>query len=80
MNVDKLIHERQLARSRNDYAESDRIRNLLDSVNVFVFDTNQEPEVYHMVKPTTRKELIESINMDKQAEKRFNAWIYSTNK
>lgn len=79
--IDELIEYRYQLRLNKDYTEADRIRTLLDSYNVFIFDTRDYYEVYHypMDMLVTRKD-IEKIITDKvKSEKIFNAWLYSIN-
>lgn len=46
--IDELLERRYLARENKDWKLSDEIRNYLDSKFVFVFDTKEGQEIYHM--------------------------------
>lgn len=74
-----LIHNREKARSRGNYKLSDEIRDKLDAMHTFVFDTKEGQEIYFEVSGT-REALIKKINNEKRAEKEFDAWLYSINK
>jgi hypothetical protein len=78
--ISELIEIRRKARVSNDYALSDKIRNYLDAKESFVFDTKEGQVVYHELKGMTRSKLIEKLNREKQANKLFDAWLYSMNK
>ena len=78
--ISELIEIRKKARANNNYALSDEIRNYLDDKESFVFDTKEGQVVYHELKGMTRSKLIEKINREKQANKLFDAWLYSMNK
>ena len=72
----ELVYLRELARNNKDYKESDRIRDELDSKGVIIFDTANGQEVYYTI-DKTREQVIEQINIEKRAEARFEAWLYS---
>jgi hypothetical protein len=87
-NIDKLIYEREQARRNKNWQLSDEIRDYLESQLVFVFDTKEGQEVYHLnekyftKKPkemSHRKYLEEKIKEDIRAEKNFEAWLFSMN-
>ena len=71
-----LVHKRELARKLKNWALSDKIRNELDEKGVIIFDTNNGQEVYYTVNKT-RKELIKDLQADKEANARFDAWLFS---
>jgi len=72
----ELVYNRQLARDNKDYKESDRLRDLLDSKGVIIFDTPEGQEVYYTVNKT-REQIIKQIQEDKKANAIFDAWLYS---
>ncbi len=76
-SIDLLIDIRAQAREGKNWKLSDEIRDHLDSKNVFVFDTKDGQEVYHMPYPTTREELINKINSNTAANNRFDAWLFT---
>lgn len=47
-NIEELIEERRIARHNKDFKRSDEIRNILDQLLVFVFDTKEGMEIYHL--------------------------------
>lgn len=75
--IDELIDIRKESRQNKDWVLSDRIRNYLDSKHVFIFDTKNGQEVYHRIKGT-REEIIIEMQKDRDAEKRFDSWLFST--
>mgnify|MGYP003655787070 CR=1 FL=1 len=75
--IDELIELRKQSRLERDWALSDDIRDYLDSKHIFIFDHKEGQEVYHRT-TGTRQELIEEIEKDRQAEKRFESWLFST--
>lgn len=92
--IDELIDERKEARANKNWKLSDEIRNFLDTKLVFVFDANFGQEVYYLTNGYFKKKerKIETIAMsnrqyveyrikqDLNAEKNFEAWLYSTRK
>ena len=76
MNIDRLIDWRQQVREAKDYALSDEIRDKLDAVHVFVYDTKEGQVVYHEL-GGTRKDLEDKLNREAKGEKIFNAWLFS---
>lgn len=74
----ELVYKRELARANKDFELSDKIRDELDLKGVIVFDTPNGQEVYYTI-DKTREQVIEQINTDKRANKRFDAWLYSMN-
>jgi hypothetical protein len=76
MNIDKLIYDREQSRLNKNWKESDRLRDLLDSLFVFVFDTKEGQEVYHRTKgdrDSIKKEIAEDI----RADKNFEAYLFT---
>lgn len=73
----ELIELRAEARANKNWALSDSIRTYLDSRNVFIFDTKDGQEIHFATKEETRETLIEKMNKDIAAEKRFDSWLYS---
>jgi len=73
-----LIYQREQARLHKNFKLSDEIRDKLDSMNTFVFDTKDGQEVYFETKGT-RLDLVKKINDDKRADKIFDAWLFSMN-
>lgn len=89
LTVDENIERRDLFRRSKLWKASDKIRDYLDSINVFVFDGEQDHEVYYCLeslftnkpeKQTKRQFLEKRIQEDARAEKVFDAWLYSINK
>ena len=78
--VSELIDIREEAKADKDWKLSDEIRNYLDTKQSFVFDTKDGQVVYHELEGMTRIKLIEKLNREKQANKLFDAWLYSMNK
>lgn len=87
--IDELIDLRVLARSYKYWLLSDSIRKFLDSKLVFIFDTKDGQEVYHLNEGYFKKKPVEMSNRqyvehrikeDIIAEKNFDAWLYSINK
>jgi len=90
--IDELIDDRKEARVNKNWKLSDEIRDYLDTKLVFIFDTKWGQEVYYLTdgyfKNQERK--IETIAMSKRqyleyrskqeinAEKNFEAWLFST--
>ena len=72
----ELVYKRKLARGNKDFEESDRIRDLLDSKGVIVFDTKDGQEVYY-TNNKTREQVIDKIQNDKKANAIFDSWLYS---
>lgn len=75
----ELVYKREIARQNKDFTESDRIRNILDSKGVIIFDTIDGQEVHYTVNKT-RQQVIDKINKDKRAENIFDAWLFSIKK
>jgi len=48
MNIEKLIDDRAKCRSEKKWDLCDEIRDVLDSHNVFVFDTKADPDIYYL--------------------------------
>lgn len=93
MNIDDLIYIRSQARENKDWEQSDSIRNYLDNQLIFVIDTKNGQEVYHLNKDyfkykdknletfamTNRQYLEHNIKKEINANKNFDAWIFSKN-
>jgi hypothetical protein len=75
--VHQLIEQRAFARSQGLYETADKIRDQLDSMNTFVFDTPDGQEVYFELPGTTREDVVKKIQDDARAEKQFDAWLFS---
>ena len=75
-HIDELIDIRAQARIGKLWGFSDEIRDYLDTKHVFIFDTKDGQEVYHEL-GGTRKDLVEKLNNESSANKRFDAWLYS---
>jgi len=75
--IDELIDIRKEAREQRNWKLSDEIRDYLDTKFTFIFDHKEGQEVYHRNKGT-REELIKEIQKDRDAEKRFDSWLFST--
>jgi hypothetical protein len=75
--IDELIEMRRIARLSRDFKKSDSLREYLDTKSVFVFDTTEGQEVFHMIPPMTRDQLVSELEKDRQAEKQFDAWLFS---
>jgi hypothetical protein len=88
--TDELIDLREIARANKDWQLSDNIRNILDNRFVFVFDTKNGQEVYHLSKQKLQKENKKNINnrlfLENKIKKEiklnniFDAWLYSINR
>jgi len=74
--IDELIAIREEARRVRNWVLSDRIRDYLDTKKVFVFDTETGQEVYHR-NEGSRDDLIKEIKNEQNAQKLFDAWLYS---
>lgn len=91
--VDQLIDIRQKLRDNKQWEYCDQIRNYLDEKLIFVFDNKDSQDVYYLTEnyfrfqaqnPLTnqlskRKYVEYKIKQDIQAEKNFEAWLYSIN-
>lgn len=89
MNIDATIEERRLARLNKDWKASDALRDALDARNVFVFDQKDGfQEVWHLNDAyfmnmahygiDNRRKFVElRMKQDREAEARFDAWLYS---
>lgn len=56
MNIDEIIYDRQKFRKYKNFKEADRLRDLLDSELVFVFDhPENKQEVYYLTENCFRK-------------------------
>lgn len=60
-----LVYLREQARLNKDWSLSDNIRDKLEGMNTFVFDTKEGQEVYYEVKGT-REDLINKLNNNKK--------------
>mgnify|MGYP007053801226 CR=1 FL=1 len=92
--IDELIEYRKDARANKNYKLSDEIRNYLDTKLVFVFDAKWGQEVYYLTESyfknqgrkietmaMSKRQYVEyRIKQDINAEKKFEAWLYSTRK
>jgi len=88
-HTDELISLRQSAKFNKDYGLSDQIRDELDKRLSFIFDhPDGFQEVWHLpetyfrnydpiIHGTKRKYVELRWRQDRQAEDRFNAWLYS---
>lgn len=74
--IDELIDLRREAREQKNWKLSDEIRDVLDTKNVFVFDTSEGQVIYHRPR-YTRKELVKKLKMEMNAIKRFDSWLFS---
>jgi len=89
MNIDEMIDTRKRYRDNKNYKASDDVRNLLDKELVFVFDHKDGAQEIHYLtekyflhmhktKCKSNREYLEyRIRLDREAEDRMNAWIYS---
>lgn len=89
LTPDENIERRDLFRRSKLWKASDKIRDYLDSINVFVFDGKQGLEVYYCPESTfakkpseqTKRQFLENrIQEYTRAEKVFDSWLYSINK
>lgn len=90
--IDELIEDRKEARENKNWKLSDEIRNYLDAKLVFVFDTKWGQEVYYLTEwyfknkerkietmAMSKRQFVEyKIKQDINAEKNFEAWLFST--
>ena len=74
--IDELLAIREKARIAEKWELADKIREYLDTKQVFVFDKKDEQLVYHRMKES-RRDLIEQLKADAHAEKLFDAWLFS---
>ena len=74
--IDELVDIRENARHNKNWKLADKIRDLLDTKHVFVFDTKEGQVIYHR-KESTRKSLISQLKSENRADKLFNAWLFS---
>lgn len=93
INIDEEIEKRRLSRIAKDWKTSDQIRDRLDLMNVFIFDTPDGQEVYHLTEEyflfknksqetfaMTNRQFVElNIKKDQRSNKNFEAWLF-TNK
>lgn len=90
MNVDAMIDSRWRARQSKNYAESDRLRDILDSHLVFTFDHKDYQEVHYLPEKyfksmeragfsNKRKYVEYRLAQDRKAEAYFEAWLFSVN-
>lgn len=77
--ISELVDIREKVRREKQYDLADRIRDYLDTKDVFIFDSLDGQIVYYKAKRTTRIELIKKMNKEKQANKLFDSWLYSMN-
>lgn len=89
--IDELIEIRSVARSKKDWALSDEIRNYLDNKLIFIFDTKDGQEIYYLTESyfKFKSKRLETMAMSNRqyvehrikniinAEKMFDAWLYS---
>lgn len=75
--IDELIDIRKEAREQKDWKLADEIRDYLDTKFTFIFDHKEGQEVFHRRKGT-RAELIKEIQKDRDADKLFDSWLFST--
>ena len=90
--IDELIEYRKEARENKNWKLSDEIRDYLNTKLVFVFDANWGQEVYYLTEGyfKNQERKIETMSMSKRqyveyrikqdinAEKNFEAWLFST--
>src|SRR3989344_3131219 len=90
--IDELIEDRKIARENKDWKLADEIRNYLDTKLVFIFDAKWGQEVWHLgdkyferqerkieTSPMSKRQYVEyRIKQDINAEKNFEAWVFST--
>ena len=76
-NIDDIIEEREKARQEKNWKLSDEIRDYLDSINIFIFDTPKGQEVYYPASPTTRANIEAKIKADIRYNALFDAWLFS---
>jgi len=78
--LSELVELRNIAREEKDWELSDKIRDYLDTKNVFIFDSPDGQIIYYELAGTTRQDVIDKTNTDKRLNKIFDAWLYSTSK
>lgn len=92
--IDQLIDLREELKLQKNYKEADSIRDYLDSKYVFIFDSKNGQEVYHLTekffkfknkfeetaKMSNRKYVEHHLTQEKRAEKILDAWTYSNTK
>lgn len=89
LNIDQLIHEREVARQNKNWVRSDEIRDILEDRYVFVFDAVYGQEVHHLNKDffrfkdkfehtremSKRKYVEYIIERDSRANRVFDGWL-----
>lgn len=78
--IEEIVHHRKKFYDHKNYKQSDRLRDHLDSLNVFCFDHadgTHEVHYYPKSKPMTRKDIEDQMKIDRQANARFDAWLFS---
>ena len=92
--IDQLINIREELKLQKNYKEADSIRDYLDSKYVFIFDSKNGQEVYHLTekffkfkskfeetdKMSNRKYVEYYLMQEKRAEKILDAWTFSNTK
>jgi hypothetical protein len=76
-HIDELIEMRAKARENKDWELSDEIRDYLDSKSVIIMDSKDGQIVYNELHGTTRQDVVDREERDRQAEARYEAWIYT---
>lgn len=78
MNLDQLVYDRSCARAERDWAGSDKMRNVLRDHNAFVTDLKCGfQEVMFFPSAYTPEQCEARMKSNMEAEKRFNAWLFS---
>ena len=90
MNIELRIEERRIARINKDYKLSDGIRSELEDYNVFIFDKpNNFQEVWYLTDHYFKRKPLNISTADfiklqekkeRQANRNFDAWLYTQNK
>lgn len=86
--IEELIEVRKQSKANKDWKLCDNIRNYLDEKLVFIFDSKEGQEVYYLpsiyfirkpIELTNRQFLEFRIKQEAQANKNFDAWLFSIN-
>ena len=85
--IDYFLEQREISRKEKRWKDSDKLREILDNIGVFVFDLKDKSMVYYLGDeffktmgdkfPTKRRFLENFIEEDRKAYARLDAWIYS---
>lgn len=86
--IDYFIDQREISRKEKRWENSDKLRDILDNIGVFIFDLKDKSMIYYLGDEffknmdsnkfkTKRKYLEDFIEKDRQSYARLEAWLYS---